>query len=66
MSMGNPKKNIEEAAILVETAKNLFDQSEVLMRQARALRAESMNLRKLALQLDPSKASVLQEEPFNV
>jgi hypothetical protein len=66
MSMGNPKKNIEEAAILVETAKNLFDQSEVLMRQARALRAESMNLRKLALQLDPSKATVLQEEPFNV
>jgi hypothetical protein len=66
MSMGNPKQNIEEAAILVETAKNLFDQSEVLMRQARALRAESMNLRKLALQLDPSKATVLQEEPFNV
>jgi hypothetical protein len=66
MSMGNPKKNIEEAAILVETAKNLFDQSEVLMRQARALRAESMNLRKLALQLDPSKATVLQEEPFDV
>ena len=64
--MGNPKQNIEEAAILVETAKNLFDQSEVLMRQARALRAESMNLRKLALQLDPSKATVLQEEPFNV
>jgi hypothetical protein len=66
MSMGNPKPNIEEAAILVETAKNLFSQSEVLMRQARALRAESMNLRKLALQLDPSKATVLQEEPFNV
>jgi hypothetical protein len=66
MSMGNPKQNIEEAAILVETAKNLFNQSEVLMKQARALRAESMNLRKLALQLDPSKATVLQEEPFNV
>jgi|HubBroStandDraft_5_1064220.scaffolds.fasta_scaffold1436802_1 hypothetical protein len=66
MSMSNPKENIEEAAILVETAKNLFDQSEVLMKQARALRAESMNLRKLALQLDPSKATVLQEEPFNV
>jgi hypothetical protein len=41
--------------ILEVTAKNLFDQSEVLMKQARDLRAQSMKLRRLALQLRPTK-----------
>jgi hypothetical protein len=59
--MASPEENVEEAVILEVTAKNLFDQSEVLMKQARDLRAESMKLRRLALQLRPQKNAAPKE-----